>query len=192
MKKTILFLSILIGIVSIFVYELQRIQKEAAAQTIWGSAHLVTGPVPAIASFLHRTPVVGSLFSAEFSRITQQRTYVRLTVALHSHLWRELPLSVGVVVTPKFLDSPKAYRRSLIALDDYLQFRQENARIKTLPTSNASRESKSQAHVEYLEIASFRKILGVPVRIRNSQEFDALPIGTEFIGPSGTADVKLY
>jgi hypothetical protein len=158
---------------------------------VWDLASLTTGPVPAIAETLGRTPLVGEIVRSP--QYTQARNFVP---ALQRDLVRVLQnnpryaegerkaIESEINISPSVFDTPGAFRDRLIGIDRALQIRERNA-FETAQSARVGREERVQAMNVLNALQQFRQNLGVPPTIRGDEDFNALPSGTEFIDPEG-------
>ena len=162
-----------------------------SGQTVWGLSDLTTGPVPAIAEHASRIPGIGELIPAP--QFTQARNFVPL---LQRDLVRVLQnnpryaegerkaIEAEIKIEPQIWDTPTAARNRLIAIDDALELREQQA-TKTATTATVGREERIQAMNVLNALVNFRKNLGVPPLVRSPAEARKLPSGTQFRDPQG-------
>lgn len=164
----------------------------ASGRSLWGMASDVTGPVPAIAEAVGRVPIVGDLVPS--SKITQARNFIPL---MQNDLVRVLQnnpryaegerqaIKKETNIDSNIIDTPTAYRNRLIAIDDALEIRQNNA-LSTANNPNVGRDERVQALNVLNALTKFRVNMGVPVRVKTPEEAMKLPPGTEIILPDGS------
>lgn len=162
-------------------------QAQQPSKTAWDLAPLTTGPVPAAAEMLSRTPLVGDMMQAP--QFTQARSYVP---QLQRDLVRVLQnnpryaegerkaIEKDINIEPRLFDNPTSYRDRLIGIDDSLAVRERNAE-NTSKSPNVGREERIQAMNVLNAVRAFRKNLGVPPRIGRKEDYDTLPEGQVYI-----------
>jgi hypothetical protein len=165
------------------------LRAQTNPKTVWELSSLVTGPVPAGAEFLSRTPLLGEIVKTP--GFTQARTYVeQLNRDLIRALQNNPRYSEGerkaiekeISIDGKLFDHPSAYRNRLIGIADALRVRERNAS----ETANSTRVGKEE-RIHALNVSNAIRQhliqLGVPPRITGNESYDELP--DEFIDPEG-------
>jgi hypothetical protein len=173
-----------------------RPQGERTTKTVWELASLITGPVPAAAEGISRTPLVGDLVQAP--QFTQSRNQVKqqqndlVRVLMNNPRYAEgerKAIRDEINIDPRLWDNPTAYRDRLIGIDNALEIRERNA-FNTANSARVGREERIQAMNILNALRAFRDNLGVPPRVANDADWEALQPGTEYIAPDGRVKKK--
>ena len=160
-------------------------------QTIWDLAPIATGPIPKAATALSGTPLVGQVVRTP--QMTQAQTFIPIVQRDLVRILQNNPryaegerqaIEQEISIEPKFFDDPNAFRDRLVAIDDALQVRLDNA-LKTAQSSTVGRDERVQAMNVANGIVNFRTSLGVPPRVATPAEAAKLPPGSQFIDPQG-------
>lgn len=171
-------------------------QGPLGGKTVWDLAKLTTGPIPAAAEMLSRTPLVGDMVQAP--EFTQARNYVP---QLQRDLVRVLQsnprfpegerkaIERETSIEPRLFDNATAYRDRLIGMDDALAVRERNF-YETANSPRVGRDERVHAMNVVNALRKFRESLGVPPRVRSDDDWAALPSGTEYIAPDGRVKRK--
>lgn len=166
---------------------------EASAGTgdFFGRAGDITGPVPAAADMASRIPAVGALVPGqEMARARQEVTLAQrdlVRVLQNNPRFAEgerQAIEREVSIGPRLFDNPEAYRQRLIAIDDSLRRRLEQART-TAQSRQVSQEERAKSMDLVNAIEPFLQQLGVPPLVRTPEEARQLPPGTVFRNPQG-------
>ena len=153
--------------------------------TVWESAPDIAGPIPKAATTAARIPGLGGLAP----EMQQKRNFVNAAVRdLIKNLQNNPRYAEGerkaieaeVDIGPRFFDDAEGLRNRIVGIDDFLAKKQAEAEREgyndQLPV-DTRRSYRSAAQ----SIASFRGVLGVPIRIYNIEDVRALPPGTPFL-----------
>lgn len=171
----------------------ERTTAEAAmgGKTVFDMAGDIAGPVPAIGEGLSRTPGVGSIVQAP--QMTQARNFTSLISRDLIRVLQNNPryaegerqaIEKEAGIDPSIFDTPDAFRNRMIAIDDALAKREQNA-YNTATNATVSLDERKQALNVLNGIVNFRAALGVPPRVKNAEEAKKLPPGSLFIAPDG-------
>jgi len=153
--------------------------------TVWDSAPDIAGPVPKAATTIARVPGLGGVMP----EMQQKRNFVNAAVRdLIKNLQNNPRYAEGerkaieaeVDIGPRFFDDAEGLRNRIVGIDDFLAKKQTEAEREgynnELPVETR-RAYRSAAQ----SIASFRGVLGVPVRVYSIDDVRALPPGTPFL-----------
>lgn len=160
---------------------------ERPSKTAWDLAPLTTGPVPAAAEMLSRTPLVGDMVQAP--QFTQARAFIPqlqrdLVRTLHNNVrypeGERKAIEKDISIEPRLFDNQVAYRNRLVGIDDALEVRERNA-YATAQSARVGRDERVQAMNVLNALRNFRENLGVPPRIRTEAEYNELPSGGVYI-----------
>lgn len=154
-------------------------------RTIWDSAPDIAGPIPAAATTVARVPGLGGVAP----EMQQSRNFVNAAVRdLIKNLQNNPRYAEGerkaieaeVDIGPRFFDDAEGLRNRIVGIDDFLAKKQTEAEREgyneQLPVETR-RAYRSAAQ----SIASFRAVLGVPVRIYDIEDVKRLTPGTPFL-----------
>jgi hypothetical protein len=153
--------------------------------TVWESAPDIAGPVPKAATTVARIPGFGGVAP----EMQQKRNFVNAAVRdLIKNLQNNPRYAEGerkaieaeVDIGPRFFDDAEGLRNRIVGIDDFLAKKQTEAEREgyneQLPVETR-RSYRSAAQ----SIASFRGVLGVPIRVYNIDDVRSLPPGTPFL-----------
>ena len=153
--------------------------------TVWDSAPDIAGPIPKAATTAARIPGFGGIAP----EMQQKRNFVNAAVRdLIKNLQNNPRYAEGerkaieaeVDIGPRFFDDAEGLRNRIVGIDDFLAKKQTEAEREgyneQLPVETR-RSYRSAAQ----SIASFRGVLGVPIRIYNIDDVRSLPPGTPFL-----------
>jgi hypothetical protein len=153
--------------------------------TVWESAPDIAGPIPKAATTVARVPGLGGVAP----EMQQKRNFVNAAVRdLIKNLQNNPRYAEGerkaieaeVDIGPRFFDDAEGLRNRIVGIDDFLAKKQTEAEREgynnELPVETR-RAYRSAAQ----SIASFRGVLGVPIRVYSIDDVRALPPGTPFL-----------
>lgn len=153
--------------------------------TVWDSAPDIAGPIPKAATTVARIPGLGGVAP----EMQQKRNFVNAAVRdLIKNLQNNPRYAEGerkaieaeVDIGPRFFDDAEGLRNRIVGIDDFLAKKQTEAEREgynnELPVETR-RAYRSAAQ----SIASFRGVLGVPIRVYSIDDVRALPPGTPFL-----------
>lgn len=153
--------------------------------TVWDSAPDIAGPIPKAATTAARIPGFGGIAP----EMQQKRNFVNAAVRdLIKNLQNNPRYAEGerkaieaeVDIGPRFFDDAEGLRNRIVGIDDFLAKKQTEAEREgynnELPVETR-RAYRSAAQ----SIASFRGVLGVPIRVYSIDDVRALPPGTPFL-----------
>lgn len=175
--------------------ETVTVKAKAPIRTIWDMAEKGTGPWSDI---LSKGSVVSGAVGGPVARETiQARQSLRSSSAEFARAVKNNPryaegerkwILDEMGLLPTFFDNPKMLKERAIAIGDYLERRLDNERRaandNTLPVAE-----QQAARSSVMEITNFLEVLGIPPKINNDEEYEALKLklksGDEFIDPTG-------
>ena len=170
------------------------VQKE---ETLWSAvgAGNVTGPLPAIRQQVGRLPIVGESIGGKIGSGSANRARTMIP-ALQNRLvnvfqnnpryaeGERVNIKEEISIQPSLIDNPTAYKERLLAVDDQLIARYNNA-IKNTTDMKLDAEYRMQAMRVAVGIQQFRERLGIPPRVKTVDEAMSFPPGSIIIGPNG-------
>jgi len=166
----------------------------AQGRTIWQRSENVAGIVPSVAEFAGKTPLIGGPLFEGGGQFAQDRQYV---TAKQKDLVRVLQnnpryaegerqaIETEITIDSSAFDNPVAYRQRLIAIDEALRQRMQNAFNTVQNITGTTQEERQHALNVANGISQFIDTLGVPPRVKNAEEAKKLPPGAEFVTPDG-------
>jgi hypothetical protein len=164
------------------------------ARSIWQRSENVAGIVPSVAEFAGKTPLIGGPLFEGGGQFAQDRQYV---TAKQKDLVRVLQnnpryaegerqaIETEITIDSSAFDNPVAYRQRLIAIDEALRQRMQNAFNTVQNITGTTQEERQHALNVANGISQFIDTLGVPPRVKNAEEAKKLPPGAEFVTPDG-------
>lgn len=167
-------------------------QARLPAETIYGTADLLTGPVSGFRGAGARVPLLGGIIEDPLT--TRARTSLPIIANDLLKILANNPkyavtertdLKEIVKLESKFFDRPENLRQQIIGLDTALEIREKNAR-ETLASEAVTRIEAGHALNVLNGIVKFRKILGAPPLVQNAAEAKTLPRGAPFRIPGST------
>jgi len=171
-----------------------QVQQGQEGRTIWQRSETVAGIVPSAAEFAGRTPIVGGALFEGGGQFAQDRQYV---TAKQKDLVRVLQnnpryaegerqaIENEISIDSSVFDNPTAYKQRLIAIDEALRQRMQNAYNTSQNTMGTTAEERQHAMNVVNGINQFLESLGVPPRVKSPEEAKKLPPGAEFVTPDG-------
>jgi len=166
-------------------------------ETLWAAAGAgnVTGPLPAIRQQVGRLPVVGENIGGMIGSGAANRARTMIP-ALQNRLvnvfqnnpryaeGERVNIKEEISIQPSLIDNPTAYKERLLAVDDQLVARYNDA-IKNTSDMKLDAEYRMQAMRVAVGIQQFRERLGIPPRVKTVDEAMSYPPGSIIIGPNG-------
>jgi len=160
--------------------------------TVWEIVNKgVTGPVPAAIEAAGRTPGLGNLIGQ--TETTRARNYLPqiqrdlVRVLQNNPRYAEgerQAIEKDTSIQPEFFDTTPAMLDRLLAMDQALEVRENNA-FNTSRSNAVGREERVQAMNVLNALRQFRENLGIPPRVKTPDEARKLPKGSQFIDPAG-------
>lgn len=168
-----------------------RSQSEQLPRSVWEMAGDVTGPVPAAAEAASRAPFLGAFVQAPqitAARATVEQVNRDLIRALQNNPrfseGERKAIEAEISIDPRLWDNPTAYRNRLVGIADALMQRERNL-SETANSARVSITERRHAMDASNAIRQHLLSLGVPPRVRNEAEYNALPPGSRYIAPDG-------
>lgn len=165
-------------------------------KTVWDLSGLATGVIPTVGEAIGKTPIIGDILPA--NEMTQARNYIPLIERNLVRVLQNNPryaegerkaIEDEINISPRMFDRAGAFQNRLIAIDQALQVREDNA-YKTARNPNVGRDERVQAMNVLNGIMQFRQSLGVPPKVTSPQDYEKIQPGAQYIDPDGTVRVK--
>ena len=174
----------------------ERINDKKPRRTIWQAAEGGTGPISAAKDAASR--ISGMVGGPVAEDTIQKRQFIS---SAQNDLIRSLSINprfpVGEInrikkeidISPSVFDNPKHMKQRILAIEDYLLGRVEKE--ASIYGDRRSPASQRQASIQAInDIEHFLKILGIPTRIRNDEDYKDIKSGESFIDPNGKERIK--
>lgn len=165
-------------------------------RTLWELAPLITGPVRAAQEYIGRTPLIGDMMQSP--DVVQARNYVLqqnrdlIRVLQNNPRYSEgerRAIEKEISIDPRLFDNTTAYRDRTAGIRDALQVRLQNME-QTANNPNVGREERIHAKNSVAALRQYIPGMGVPPRVHDDSDWQALPSGTEYIAPDGRVKRK--
>ena len=164
--------------------------------TFFNMAGRGTGPISVSKPFIAKIPFLGGFIDAdkEIEATTFLKTGINRVTAALGETERfgsvEKAQILGQLdLLPGFIDRPEAFQKRVVGLDTLLT----KAATELAPTAyneNLAPATQANARAKLEQIRQVRSLIGAPPRVNSNEDFDKLEIGTPFVLPGGTIQIK--
>jgi hypothetical protein len=155
-----------------------------------------TGPVNVAKPFFAKIPLIGQFVDAdkEIEATTFLKTGINRVTAALGETERfgsvEKAQILGQLdLLPSLIDRPEAYQRRVVGLDTLL-IKAATELEPTAYNTNLAPATQADARAKLEQIRQVRSLIGAPPRVNSNEDFDKLEIGTPFVLPGGTIQIK--